>query len=359
MLVDDMLEPALAMKEDKISNVRVTLMKVLQIMPLDIIDLPQCKPVLQNLVEEVETWESFGPEPASLVSNVARPNKADKKPRKSSSGPVDVDEVQHTGPVDVDDYVNTPSFEEEVEPEPAPLHISPPRPPPRAVEQEAVHPPNEEEMPEEDEDDTSYSVEDEPLENGDEEDRAGWKIVVFEDGPMGIQLEPTVDDRASRVYSFLDGPDTLSPARETGHIEVGDIIVAVNGVIVQSYDETVAILKAGGRREVTLRPGRSEDQYDDEFSDEDYSQGSHTDGSEEGSDEGSGSDESSKKDKKDKKEKKEKKEKKVRRQCKASWFRTLDYTLTPVTQEKKHKEKKDKKDKKEKKEKKDKKVRRQ
>lgn len=59
LLIDDLLQPALDMKDDRIMNVRLGLLKVLEIMPSDVIDGAKCRDVLQNLVEEMETWESF------------------------------------------------------------------------------------------------------------------------------------------------------------------------------------------------------------------------------------------------------------------------------------------------------------
>uniref|UniRef100_A0A7S2YP65 PDZ domain-containing protein n=1 Tax=Entomoneis paludosa TaxID=265537 RepID=A0A7S2YP65_9STRA len=89
---------------------------------------------------------------------------------------------------------------------------------------------------------------------------AGWKTVIFEDGPIGLQLEPTANDLACRVYGFLES----GSARKSGKIELGDVIVKVNGAVVKNYDETVDMLKRGGRRSVTFRPGAVTDDYADE-----------------------------------------------------------------------------------------------
>lgn len=110
-----------------------------------------------------------------------------------------------------------------------------------------------------DNNDMDLSIESKP----DDEAKAGLKTVVFEEGAIGMQLEPTADDRACMVCDFLDaGSGKPSPARTSGLIEVGDVIVSVNGVTMESYEETIAILKAGGRREITFRPGREEDKYE-------------------------------------------------------------------------------------------------
>lgn len=92
------------------------------------------------------------------------------------------------------------------------------------------------------------------------ENLPGWKTVIFDDGPIGLQLEPTADDKACRVYGFLE----TGSARKSGKIQLGDVIVRVNDVSVKSYDETVDLLKKGGRRAVTFRPGEATDDVVDE-----------------------------------------------------------------------------------------------
>jgi serine/threonine-protein phosphatase 4 regulatory subunit 1 len=59
LLVYDLLPPTLEMKDDRVTNVRLTLMKMLQEMPDDIKSLPNVAEVLKELEDEVETWESF------------------------------------------------------------------------------------------------------------------------------------------------------------------------------------------------------------------------------------------------------------------------------------------------------------
>jgi len=183
LLREEMLPAILEMKEDCTSNVRITLMKVLQIMPTDIRSADDVKPVLQALEEEHETWTSFGEEPQEQA--------------KSSSTPVDVDNVT-----------------------------------PDASEDEAAYTKN-------------------SNKNGSEEI---LKTVEFEDGPIGMQLEPTEDDKACRVHGFNDlGGGKAPPAVASGKVAIGDVIVSVNGKEVTSYDATIDLLKQGGRRVVVFR----------------------------------------------------------------------------------------------------------
>lgn len=58
ILVYDLLPLALDMKEDRVTNVRLALMKTLQSFPADIKGLSAVSAVLQDLEDEVETWES-------------------------------------------------------------------------------------------------------------------------------------------------------------------------------------------------------------------------------------------------------------------------------------------------------------
>jgi len=59
LLVFEMLPAALEMKDDRVTNVRLTLMKVLQIMPEDVRATTSVSQVLKQLEDEVETWEAF------------------------------------------------------------------------------------------------------------------------------------------------------------------------------------------------------------------------------------------------------------------------------------------------------------
>ena len=85
LLVYDLLPPALEMKDDRVTNVRLALMKNLQLMPEDIKELGAVSEVLKELEDEVETWESFN----SGVENqqLAAPLKvvAEQKPTTSGS----------------------------------------------------------------------------------------------------------------------------------------------------------------------------------------------------------------------------------------------------------------------------------
>jgi hypothetical protein len=73
LLVYDILPVALEFKDDRVTNVRLTLIKVLHLMPTDLAMLPAFNEAVQCLEEEVETWESFSglqepPPPAPVVS---------------------------------------------------------------------------------------------------------------------------------------------------------------------------------------------------------------------------------------------------------------------------------------------------
>lgn len=220
VLKDELLDEALAMKEDKISNVRVTLMRALQIMPEDIRNSKQCAPVLKELEEEVETWESFGaPEDTAVAPS---PPPRQKSPKHKHHHSRTIEGGSKEGPIDLDSVIVTPQTSQ-------------------------------------DEDDNasqgSSTVSSQEPE---------LKYVVFEEGPIGMQLEPTRSDRSCRVFDFLDaGPGQRSPARASGLVQIGDVIVSVNGQVVNSYDDTIAILKKGGRREIAFRAGTSDDDYDD------------------------------------------------------------------------------------------------
>lgn len=224
LLMDDLLPEALEMKEDRISNVRISLMKVLQIMPPDVIAAPAVKVVLKELEEESETWTSFGEEEPPLV---AQPF---SQPPRHSSGPVDVDDVAISPTASRDDE-NDPSKDRGG----SPYH--------EGASDEHV----------------GSSGTGSPSKAGSEP--SNLKTVVFEAGSIGMQLEPTADDSGCRVCGFLDADeDTPSPARISGEISVGDVIVEVNGIAVASYDSTIATLKAGGRRKISFRPGRPGDE---------------------------------------------------------------------------------------------------
>jgi hypothetical protein len=304
LLRDELLAPALEMKEDRISNVRVMLMRALQVMPDDIKELINVKPVLQELIEEVETWESFGldaeaPPVQAKAAPAAAPVTKKDKTRAGASAPPPAPTTKNNGPVDVDDVVITPSNsqdEEDVDPEPEP-------------ESEYI----------EEKVESSSDEEPEPPEEPD----VSPKLVLFEDGPIGMQLEPTREDRACRVFDFLDSDDTPSVARESGQIDIGDVIVSVNGQIVTSYDDTIGLLKKGGSRQIQFRAGTHEDDFDDVEFDQD---GSYSSSSDDFSDD---EDKRAKARSTDKAKVEEKKDKKVRRITAIHTQR--EYTVCPLT----------------------------
>jgi hypothetical protein len=266
ILTDELLPVALTMKEDRISNVRITLMKALQLMPVDVQVSAAVKPVLKDLEEESETWTSFGEEePPYVAQQEMLQQQQQQQQTSSSSGPVDVDNVPMTPDVsqevdegdldddddgnEVDDNPRRETFvvedhsssvhsdsSESAGPMPAPSQPAATTTK-RSVVAPVVH---------------SAKI-------------SEWKCVVFEAGSIGMQLEPTADDGGCRVCGFLDADeDTPSPARASGQINIGDVIVSVNGTAVTSYDSTIAILKAGGRRKITFRPGRPGDEPEDD-----------------------------------------------------------------------------------------------
>jgi len=59
LLTNDILPLALEFKDDRVTNVRLTLRKTLLLIPEDIAQSTACKEAAQSLLEEVETWESF------------------------------------------------------------------------------------------------------------------------------------------------------------------------------------------------------------------------------------------------------------------------------------------------------------
>jgi hypothetical protein len=69
LLVYDLLPPALDMKTDRVTNVRLTLMKILQSMPIDIRSLSTASEVLRELEDEWETWESFNGGESALAKS--------------------------------------------------------------------------------------------------------------------------------------------------------------------------------------------------------------------------------------------------------------------------------------------------
>lgn len=235
ILTSELLPAALEMKDDRISNVRITLMKVLQIQPRDVRISTQVKPVLRALEDENATWTSFGDD--MLISDMDEDR--------------DFSIAKGSGPVDVDDVTITPAGSRD-EDDVAAEEDAPTR---KATDGDGS-------SSDDDEGNDVGGKSAESLKSG----LAGsLRTVIFDDGPIGMQLEPTRNDEACRVYGFNDfGPGHLSPAQSSGLIFIGDIIVSVNGVAVHSYDETIDLLKAGGRREVTFRDGTNDELYNSE-----------------------------------------------------------------------------------------------
>jgi hypothetical protein len=101
-----------------------------------------------------------------------------------------------------------------------------------------------------------------------------FNTVIFEAGPLGMQLEPTRDSKACRkacrAYDFFDGNncDPLQ-ARMSGKINMGDVIVSVNGIAPDSYESTIALLEKGGTREIVFRKGTQHDDHGDMDSSDD------------------------------------------------------------------------------------------
>jgi hypothetical protein len=97
LLINDILPVALEFKDDRVTNVRLTLRKTLLLMPDDVAQLPAVKETMQSLEEEVETWESFdGIEspmpPPSIMQTVKN---VDARQANGSASPAD--DTQDTG----------------------------------------------------------------------------------------------------------------------------------------------------------------------------------------------------------------------------------------------------------------------
>ena len=253
LLSDELLPPALDMKEDRISNVRITLMKALQLMPSDIRNSSSVKSVLKDLEDEMETWTSFGAEEPSLVEQQHQFQKQSTDAgRGRSDGPVDVDDVvPDDGAQDSSGEIGGGGGASSGSEEERKAKVSNLSPRPKTEEPKDV------DNASDGEESTASSKKPPLIKKYNKED---LKKVTFEDGSIGMQLEPTADDSGCRVCGFSDGPDgSPSPAKTSGKIAVGDVIVKVNSTRVRSYDATIEVLKAGGRRKITFRPGVSED----------------------------------------------------------------------------------------------------
>ena len=235
ILVDKLLPTALDMKEDRISNVRITLMKTLQIMPSDIRENATVKAVAMNLVQESETWTSFGEDDVESEPMKPQPLEGTKHSLNSQVNPTETThKSKNSGPVDVDDFV--------------------------AAKKSSSESHSQVKQPNVNQSDDVDNANNEGW-NSSNATESNLTVVAFESGSIGMQLEPTADESACRVCGFLDADDdTPSPARVSGKVQVGDVIVKVNGTLVSSYDETIRILRAGGRREIVFRPRRQGDE---------------------------------------------------------------------------------------------------
>jgi len=60
LLISEMLHRALSMKDDRVTNVRLTLVKSLRVMPEDIRNMRHVSTVVRTLEEEAHTWEGDG-----------------------------------------------------------------------------------------------------------------------------------------------------------------------------------------------------------------------------------------------------------------------------------------------------------
>lgn len=131
VVINDLLNPALDMKDDRIMNVRLALLKVLELMPADVIEGAKCGDILQNLVEEMETWESFDnaeEDTAFAPTNGARAQGGGEnmgtqpdagggvssdEESEGSSGGVSSDEGSVVSDVDSDDDIDEGSYSSE------------------------------------------------------------------------------------------------------------------------------------------------------------------------------------------------------------------------------------------------------
>ena len=78
--------------------------------------------------------------------------------------------------------------------------------------------------------------------------------ITFEPGPIGIKLEPILDEFGCRVMKFVDSSESsnstsscfTSQARRTGKIREGDILLQINSTAVESwnYKDIILLLKA-------------------------------------------------------------------------------------------------------------------
>ena len=108
VLVNNLLPVALEFKDDAVTNVRLTLLKALHLMPEATVKVAAFREVVQSLEEEVKTWESFeglsqdqpvqsaplAPAPVNRVMEESEPGKVGKKkvvPIKKKKGANEAD----------------------------------------------------------------------------------------------------------------------------------------------------------------------------------------------------------------------------------------------------------------------------
>jgi hypothetical protein len=90
LLSNDILPLALEFKDDRVTNVRLSLRKTLLLMPKEIVNLPAVKETLQSLDEEVETWESFDSVPVPTPPLQQHPFQEQSQPQQHIQHGVDV-----------------------------------------------------------------------------------------------------------------------------------------------------------------------------------------------------------------------------------------------------------------------------
>ena len=66
LLVNSFLPDAFNMREDRVSNVRLTLVAALKVMPEDILEKKETQTILTTLEEEMKTWDSGFGEPGEV-----------------------------------------------------------------------------------------------------------------------------------------------------------------------------------------------------------------------------------------------------------------------------------------------------
>lgn len=208
LLMEELLPAALEMKEDRISNVRITLMKSLQVMPTDIRTSTLVKPVLKDLVDEMETWTSFGAEEPSLMEQQEQFQKQTREAAEGKNdGPVDVDAIipdaadDSSGESGAGGGVGggAPSgSEQEEKPKPAKAKSKSPTRPAREERKESDKNSDGEE---------SISSSQKPHKKYNKED---LKKVTFEDGSIGSELSDdflhaiTIERHVSHTHLLFD-----------------------------------------------------------------------------------------------------------------------------------------------------------